>query len=215
MTHRSIWWLERWHLEQVLLLVLIWWLGHQVPHAEPRQPANDKKLAVIFIKVKIKSGRLNFMVRVYFRKFAPFFLALSTFETNDLLFDLTIVLFLQMWNNMHRQESERLGSSVMASSNCPKRTRCAVCAPLLMKERGGVVKVGLPKKSICHSEKKSPRHRPPPCGSGFSLTNCLSFCNRSAFVCFVRFTSFVHNLYFSSLMTKKLENFLTFKKGSK
>ena len=106
------------------------------------------------------------------------------------------------------QESERLGSSVMvASSNCPKWTRCAVCAPLLMKERGGVVKVGLPKKSICHSEKKSPRHRPPPCGSGFSLTNCLSFCNRSAFVCFVRFTSFVHNLYFSSLMTKNWQTF--------
>ena len=160
MTHRRIWWLERWHLEQVLLLVLIWWLGHQVPHAEPRQPANDKKLAVIFIKVKIKSGRLNFMVRVYFRNFAPFFWALSTFETNDLLFDLTIVLFLQMWNNMHRQESEQLGSSVMVvSSNCPKWTRCAVCAPLLMKERGGVVKVGLPKKSICHSGKKS---SPPP-----------------------------------------------------
>ena len=93
MTHRRIWWLERWHLEQVLLLVLIWWLGHQVPHAEPRQPANDKKLAVIFIKVKIKSGRLNFMIRVHFRNFAPFFWALSTFETNDLVFVyLTIVL---------------------------------------------------------------------------------------------------------------------------
>ena len=109
MTHRRIWWLERWHLEQVLLLVLIWWLGHQVPHAEPRQPANDKKLAVIFIKVKIKSGRLNFMVRVYFRNFAPFFWALSTFETNDLVFVyLTIVLygFLQLWKWAIRQLSD-------------------------------------------------------------------------------------------------------------
>ena len=163
MTHGRIWWLERWHLEQVLLLVLIWWLGHQVPHAEPRQPANDKKLAVIFIKVKIRSGRLNFMGRVYFRNFAPFFWALSIFEKTIwslLIGQLSFYGFLQMWNNMNRQESERLGSSMMASSNCPKRTRCAVCAPLLMKERGGVVKVGLPKKSICHSEKK--KTSPPP-----------------------------------------------------
>ena len=211
MTHGRIWWLERWHLEQVLLLVLIWWLGHQVPHAEPRQPANDKKLAVIFIKVKIRSGRLNFMGRVYFLFSLHLFSGPCPFLKQTiwslLIGQLSFYGFLQMWNNMNRQESERLGSSMMASSNCPKRTRCAVCAPLLMKERGGVVKVGLPKKSICHSEKKSPRHRPPLCGSGFSLTNCLSFCNRSAFVCFVRFTSFVHNLYLSSLITKNWKTF--------
>ena len=208
MTHGRIWWLERWHLEQVLLLVLIWWLGHQVPHAEPRQPANDKKFTVIFIKVKIKSGRLNFMVRA--RLFSKLFSGPCPLLKQTIWSFFGQLSFngsLQMWNNMNRQESERLGISVMASSNCPKRTRCAVCAPLLMKERGGVVKVGLPKKSICHSEKKSPRHRPPPCGSGFSLTNCLSFCNRSAFVCFVRFTSSVHNLYLSSLITKNWKTF--------
>ena len=122
-----------------------------------------QKVGSDFHKSQDKVWEVEFHGPCLFSKLCTFFSGPCPFLKQTiwslLIGQLSFYGFLQMWNNMNRQESERLGSSMMASSNCPKRTRCAVCAPLLMKERGGVVKVGLPKKSICHFEKKS---SPPP-----------------------------------------------------